>query len=70
MLKNTSFLGTNREVLSGETLFHRIGPVFRRIGPRVSPDRTFSRTQRSQFEETPSNWEAVLTREKNIYSCP
>ena len=41
------------EVLSGETVFLRIGPLFRRIGPRVSPDGTFSKTQRSYSNETP-----------------
>ena len=32
------------EVPSGETLFHWIGPLFHRIGRRVSPDGTFSKT--------------------------
>ena len=37
------FLDDNAEVLSGETLFLRIGPLLHRTGPRVSPDRTFSK---------------------------
>ena len=42
----------SKQVISGETVFHRIGPLFRRIGPRVSPERTFSKTERSHADET------------------
>ena len=28
--------------LSSETVFLRIGPLFHWVGPRISPDRTFS----------------------------
>ena len=30
--------------VEGETVFLWIGPLFHRIGPRVSQDRTFSKT--------------------------
>ena len=40
-------------VLFSETLFLRIGPLFRRLGPRVSLIRTFSKTQRTYSNETP-----------------
>ena len=30
--------------LSGETVFLRIGPLFHQVGPRVSLNRTFSKT--------------------------
>ena len=35
------FTHEKRDVLSGETGFHRIGPLFRRMGSRASPVRTF-----------------------------
>ena len=41
-------------VFSGETVFLPRGPLFHQIGPRVSPVRTFSKTQRSYSNETPS----------------
>ena len=34
-------------------VFQRIGPLFHREGPRVSPDGTFSKTQGSYPHETP-----------------
>ena len=37
------FMGRTNLTLS-ETVFLWIGPLFRRIGPRVSQDRTFSKT--------------------------
>ena len=40
-------------VLFRETLFLRMGPLFLRLGPRVSLIRTFSKTQRSYSNETP-----------------
>ena len=43
--KITSFSDEKYEVLSGEPLFHR-------IGPRVSQDGTFSKNQRSYSKET------------------
>ena len=35
-----------------ETVFLRIGPLFRRIGPRVSQDRTFSKTNAPFLKNT------------------
>ena len=42
-------------LLFSETVFLRIGPLFRRLGPRVSLIRTFSKTQRTYSNETPGN---------------
>ena len=41
-------------------MFLWIGPLFRRIGPRVSQDRTFSKNQRSHSKETPCILQATL----------
>ena len=42
--QNICFRDEKHEVLSCETLFLRMGPLFRRIGAPVSPDRTISKT--------------------------
>ena len=52
MLKSLVF-SAKHQVLSGETLFHQIGALFRRIEPHVSLDRTFSKTQRFYANEAP-----------------
>ena len=40
---------------SGETVSLPVGPLFHQIGPRVSLDKTFSKTQRSDSNEHPLN---------------
>ena len=47
-------------VLFSETLFLRRGPLFRKLGPRVSLIRTFSKTQRTYSNETPCIWHALV----------
>ena len=44
------------------------GPLFHRIGLRVSLDRTFSKTQRSSSEETP-NMDLFCERRRFGHSC-
>ena len=56
-------------LLFSETVFLRIGPLFHRTGPRVSQDRTFSKTQRCQIKETHCIGEALekfMARVANI----
>ena len=47
---------TNRTIwllLSSETVFHRIGHLFHRIGPHVSQRRTFSKTNAPNLKKHP-----------------
>ena len=66
--KSLVFLYDNADVLSSETVFLRIGPLFHRIEPRVSQDRTFFEHQSSYSKETPcvTNSEKVKMNAKRF----
>ena len=55
--KNSCFFDEKHEVPSGETLFLRIGPLFRRIGPPVF-------TRQDLFENP-----TLLIKRTTLYVC-